>query len=327
MLNTSQSYPWFPFFWLLPEDNTPVSFRPVHGSVSRSRAKKKDMESEKLSFKTASAISIVETLEKMGYHPARINRQQAWYLSPLRSETRASFNVSLAKNLWYDFGIGRGGNVIDLVAGIRKCSRREALEYLSDSTGSLVPVPRIHFRKKTRRSRIRITKVSRISHPGLTRYLVSRNIPPGVAGDYCRQVRFQLREKEYDSLGLQNHLGGWELRNRNFKSSTSPKTYSHLRRSAKHLLITEGMFDFLSLATLDPDLVRASDTIILNSLSFLDPVRTCIAQYRTVDLFLDNDTAGTRATRELLNSYDHLTDKSQSYGEYKDLNEMLQARS
>lgn len=33
-----------------------------------------------------------------------------WYKSPFRTEKEASFKVDLHKELWYDFGLGRGGD-------------------------------------------------------------------------------------------------------------------------------------------------------------------------------------------------------------------------
>jgi len=54
--------------------------------------------------------------------------KEAWFLSPLRSETQASFHVSYQKNRWYDFGLGKGRNYLDLIIELKKCSITEALE-------------------------------------------------------------------------------------------------------------------------------------------------------------------------------------------------------
>ena len=48
--------------------------------------------------------------------------------SPLRDETKASFSVSTDKNLWYDFGLGVGGDLIDLVMRIEGCSFKDAVQ-------------------------------------------------------------------------------------------------------------------------------------------------------------------------------------------------------
>ncbi len=57
------------------------------------------------SCESARNVCIVKTLAKLGHFPSRTSEKEAWFLSPLRSETQASFNVSLVKNLWYDFGL------------------------------------------------------------------------------------------------------------------------------------------------------------------------------------------------------------------------------
>jgi len=165
--------------------------------------------------------------------------------------------------------------------------------------------------------------VKPLDHPALLYYLKSRKINVALAGDFCNEVWYQWKEKQYYALGLKNKLGGWELRNKYFKNSSSPKTFSLIENDSKQLLITEGMFDFLSLATLDEDLVQSSDSIILNSLAFIKRIETLIPKYKRVLLFLDNDSAGEKATASLLKQYDHITNRSDSYKDYVDLNEKL----
>ncbi|MCS2699157.1 CHC2 zinc finger domain-containing protein [Phocaeicola dorei] len=41
-----------------------------------------------------------------------------WYKSPFRTEKEASFKVDLHKELWYDFGLGKGGDIITLAKEI-----------------------------------------------------------------------------------------------------------------------------------------------------------------------------------------------------------------
>ncbi len=83
------------------------------------------------------------------------------------------------------------------------------------------------------------------------------------------------------------------------------------------------MFDFLSLATIDEDLVQNSDCIILNSLAFLERIKMLILKYDRVLIYLDNDPAGEKAAGSLLNQFDNVTDCSNSYSGYVDLNEKL----
>ncbi len=77
-----------------------------------------------------------EALAKLGHFPTRSTEKEAWFLSPFRPETQASFKVSKKLNRWYDHGAGKGGNVIDLICQINKSSVREALSFLEQGQTS-----------------------------------------------------------------------------------------------------------------------------------------------------------------------------------------------
>jgi len=279
------------------------------------------MKTGRLSCEKARKLCIVKSLAKLGHFPSRTTEKEAWFLSPLRSETQPSFKVSKELNRWYDFGIGQGGNVIDLICLIQNCEVKEALQFLDQE--SIIPTYSLPNNHKPNKRKIQITAVKPLDHPALLYYLKFRKINVALARHFCNEVSYQWKEKQYYALGLKNKLGGWELRNKYFKNSSSPKSYSFFQNDSKQLLITEGMFDFLSLATIDEDLVQSSDSIILNSLAFIKRVETLIPKYKRVLLFLDNDYAGKKATASLLNQYDHITDHSDSYKNYVDLNEKL----
>jgi len=281
------------------------------------------MSLQQQSWSSARSICIVKTLAKLGHYPTRKSEKEAWFLSPLRSETQASFSVSLNKNLWYDFGEGIGGNVIDLVMLLLKCSFQESLLFLAENSIPFSFCPKTSPVTKTLNEAFTITRVKFLSHPAIIRYVESRGIPFALARMYCREVWYRLNAKEYFALGLQNNRGGFELRNKYYKSSSSPKSYTYRKRNFKTLLITEGMFDFLSLAVLEEELVMSSDTITLNSVAFTKNIGFLIPNYKEVFLFLDNDPAGDKATDSLLQQFSNVTDKRDSYKTYKDLNEKL----
>ena len=83
------------------------------------------------------------------------------------------------------------------------------------------------------------------------------------------------------------------------------------------------MFDFLSLATMEEDLVNSSDVIILNSLGFAHKIPEHLSIYANIRLYLDNDPAGDKATNMLIGLFDSATDERGFYKEFKDLNEKL----
>ncbi|MDT0648443.1 toprim domain-containing protein [Zunongwangia sp. F260] len=273
------------------------------------------------SCESARNICIVKTLAKLGHFPSRTSEKEAWFLSPLRSETQASFNVSLRKNLWYDFGIGKGGSIIDLIMAMKSCAINEAVQFLQADTiipYFIAPAPQLPSESK-----IEITAVGPLKHYALKGYLRSRRIPVEVARRYCKEVWYKLRGQEYFAVGLENNLGGWELRNKYYKNSSSPKSYSFIDHSSNRLVVTEGILDFLTLAVLNEGLLNTSDGIVLNSLAFLTDIKKIISEYHEIFLFLDNDPAGEKATTLLLRFSANVTDCSGFYHPYKDLNEKL----
>jgi len=204
------------------------------------------------------------------------------------------------------------------------CTVKEALEYLKSDLGAFSFSP-LKTEGRLKRAKIRILDIEFIYLQGLIDYLNSRNIPFEVGRKYCRQVWYRCKGKRFFALGLENYKRGWELRNKYFKTSSSPKTFSFFERGSRQLLITEGMFDFLSLATIDEELVQNSDCIILNSLAFIKRIETLIPKYEKVLLYLDNDSAGKKAAGSLLDQFENVTDCCNSYSDYIDLNEKLKA--
>lgn len=59
-------------------------------------------------------IRLADYLQSLGYQPIKQQGNNLWYNSPLRAEKEPSFKVNLDRNLWYDFGMGKGGNIIAL---------------------------------------------------------------------------------------------------------------------------------------------------------------------------------------------------------------------
>ncbi|WP_044261274.1 CHC2 zinc finger domain-containing protein, partial [Prevotella conceptionensis] len=54
------------------------------------------------------AISIADFLNAMGIQPTKQRGNALWYSAPYRTERTPSFKVDTAKNIWFDFGTGKG---------------------------------------------------------------------------------------------------------------------------------------------------------------------------------------------------------------------------
>ena len=116
---------------------------------------------------------ILDYLQETGHRPVKTKYGSAWYQSPLRQEKTPSFKVDLNKNLWYDFGTGEGGNLIDLVIKLNNYSVPEALAHIG---GSIYRAGEHCFEPLDDSCRIKIDRIQELSNPALIQYLRSRKI-------------------------------------------------------------------------------------------------------------------------------------------------------
>ena len=280
----------------------------------------------KLTFNEVKQIPIVDYLDRFGIVPAKITGNDYWYFSPFRDERTPSFKVHTKKNLWYDHGLGEGGSIIDLGARLHQCSLSQVLEDLSEANfpliGSAVQLP-----VQKQENRLEILSVKELKDPVLIQYLKERGIEPDNACRYCSEIEFSIKGRSYTAIGFPTNSGSYELRNRWFKGSSSPKDISLIKGGLDKLCIVEGFMDFLSLRQLhDHHLTRItneSSFLVLNSLALLNRSISIIKNYRDVNLFLDNDSAGKDAKETLVLKGVHFHDASRFYPDSKDVNEFL----
>jgi Toprim-like/CHC2 zinc finger len=284
----------------------------------------------------AREIDLVEYLYALGYNPEKVRNMEYWYRSPLRNERTASFKVNRMKGLWYDFGTGQGGNIIDFGVLYHKSIVREVLTGLKDykqnrslffhqQNQSQATTLFAAGEEKNSGNKIVITDTGQISSISLIDYVETRGIPIEIAHQYCTEVEFELYGKKQTVIGFENDFGGFELRSPDFKGSSSPKTSRFIDRGLDVIYVFEGFFDFLSFQTLK----RESDTpvanyLILNSLAFLERNRKLMEKHQAVHLFLDRGQAGISQTRRALEWNNAIyIDNSLLYKEYPDLNVWL----
>lgn len=283
------------------------------------------MQHKRIDCKTANKLDFILVLNKLGFNPVKENESSAMYLCPLREERTASFKVSKQKNVWIDFGGNSGGTVVDFIMRLKSFSVIETLEFLSKDFSSFSFHPQISKEKKTR-EKITIIKSGSIKHPALINYLKSRKIPLNIALLFCKEVRYEFSGKLYFSIGLKNISGGWELRNKIFKNSSSPKNYTHIKNQSSVLIVVEGMFDLLSIITLNPAFINSKDLLILNSIYFLENAKLVFENYDKVELNLDGDEAGFNALKKCENERGNIIDMSFKYKGFKDWNAFLLAQ-
>ncbi|CAZ96858.1 MULTISPECIES: toprim domain-containing protein [Zobellia] len=266
----------------------------------------------------AKKIDMVSYLKKLGFEPQKTRGYDKWYISPFRGEKIASFKINTNKNCWYDYGTGSRGTIIDFLQKFYRCSISEVLQKLSSDTFSFHQQPSF---KHIYDTKINITSVIDIQHLGLIAYLNQRRIPLKIARKICKEVHYSNHSKEYFSIGVENISGGYDLRNKYFKSGSSPKDISLIQNGHNSLVVTEGMFDMLSLISLDSSILQKADLLILNSCSFASKLNAYADKYNTINLYLDQDETGRTITEKFVTKELNYHDCSSFYQGYNDLNE------
>lgn len=269
---------------------------------------------------------IEKVLEALG---ARKGPGKDMWFSPFREETRASLHIDKEKNLWNDFGLGQGGSIVQLVMLARRCNCRDAEAFIASLSPCMYEKPEPSAPKSE------IKAVSEIRSDYLINYLQKRKIPLELARQYCKEVIVRNPQKgmNFTLLGFPNNMGGYALNApTGFKSTTkAPVTTINtegkmsVTPSSKSVAVFEGFFDFLSWQMMQGSKTPSCDIVVLNSVNNLQKATAFIGAHEKITGFLDNDEAGQKCQTALERLFPgKVTDMSDLYGKYKDLNEMLQ---
>ena len=274
---------------------------------------------------------IVEYLERKGIKPVRKTLTYAMYRSPLREETHPSFKVDTEKNLWIDYGEGRGGSIIDLCMRMEGCTLSEAIHRLGQNASdngtyssrngfapnNSHPVMAVNGAR-------RLIEISDTLPPHLQEYLTKvRCINLEKAMPFLKCISYEVRGRRYQAIGFANLSGGYELRDDNvFKGTIAPKDITPIFTDrAEPVCIFEGFMDFLSFLSMKEEITN--HCLVMNSVSNVArTIRYLNDRHLThIRTFLDNDEAGRRAVQDFIKAGFHVEDMNIHYKDFKDLNE------
>ena len=279
---------------------------------------------------------IVEYLERKGIKPVRKTLTYAMYRSPLREETHPSFKVDTEKNLWIDYGEGRGGSIIDLCMRMEGCTLSEAIRCLGqnapdDGTYSSCngfapnnPQPVMAVNRARR-----LIEISDTLPPHLQDYLTKeRCINLKKAMPFLKCISYEVRGRHYQAIGFANLSGGYELRDdKTFKGTIAPKDITPIFTDrAEPVCIFEGFMDFLSFLSMKEEITN--HCLVMNSVSNVArTIRYLNDRHLThIRAFLDNDEAGRRAVQYFIKTGFHVEDMNIHYKDFKDLNDFHVSR-
>lgn len=268
------------------------------------------------------AIPIADFLNAMGIQPQKQKGGILWYKAPYRTERTPSFKVDTNKNVWFDFGIGKGGDIFDLAGefiGNDDFLLRAA--FIAKSGACPLPALEQPQRSEKKEPVFEDIWVRPLQGVKLLGYLKERGILAEIAIPNCEEVRYRVYGKRYYAIGFRNEAGGLEMRNRFFKGCIPPKDISLKRNGSDACAVFEGFMDYLSAMQLG---IIASDWIVLNSVSNVEKAVKALQGYGRIECFLDNDEAGRRTFQRLHECFgEKVIDRSSLYADYKDLNDYL----
>lgn len=260
-----------------------------------------------------------------------------WF-SPLREESEPSFHIDRNKNLWYDHGTGEGGSIIKLIMMVKHCSCREAENFVKALNPSVVVSQESYRRPNpstTTGPNCEIRKVREIRSDYLTNYLAARKIPLELARRYLKEIIVYNPQKglNFTLVGIPNNAGAWAMSAPTGYKSTNKADVTTINNegsfsktpSAKSVAVFEGFWDFLSWQVMQGSTKPSCDVVVLNSVNNIRKALDYIGKHDKITGFLDNDEAGQKCQATLERAFPgKVTDMSDLYGKYKDLNEMLQ---
>ena len=279
---------------------------------------------------------IVEYLERKGIKPVRKTPTYVMYRSPLREETHPSFKVDTEKNLWIDYGEGRGGSIIDLCMRMEGCTLSEAIRRLGQNapdngTYNFLNdfVPNNPQPAMVVNGARRLIEISDTLPPHLQDYLTKeRCIDLEKAMPFLKCISYEVRSRLYQAIGFANLSGGYELRDdKTFKGTIAPKDITPIFTDrAEPVCIFEGFMDFLSFLSMKEEITN--HCLVMNSVSNVArTIRYLNDRHLThIRAFLDNDEAGRRAVQDFIKAGFHVEDMNIHYKDFKDLNDFHVSR-
>ena len=274
-------------------------------------------------------IPLADFLARMGYQPVRRSGNELWYRAPYRNESTPSFRVNVAKQLWFDFGLGKGGDIFTLAGEFAgNGDFMEQVKFIAETVNMPMTVPEVSrptFLPKPSEPVFEGVEAVPLLRSPLTDYLAERGIPHAVASRYCCRLNYGIRGKRYFAIGFPNVAGGHEVRSRFFKGCVPPKDVSLVKAEgspADMCSVFEGFIDFLSAVALG---LETGDCLVLNSVANVEKAMKHLDGYGRMDCYLDRDEAGRRTLETLKEYYaERVCDRSALYDGCKDLNEYLQ---
>ena len=144
---------------------------------------------------------IVEVIS--GY--VRLQKKGSNYfgLCPFHNEKSPSFSVSGAKQMYYCFGCGAGGNVITFLMEYENCTFQEAVKALADRAG--VNLPQMEYSAQEKQAQSRRAKLLAVNREAAKYfYYQLRNRQGAIGYEYLKKRQLTDETMQHFGLGYSN---------------------------------------------------------------------------------------------------------------------------
>ncbi len=261
--------------------------------------------------------------------PVKKTRNGYLYRAPWREDTHPSLSVTDNGRGWHDLATGEHGSVIDLVMRCLNTNDvRLACQEIERRAPSSFSFSQPLESDGEKKKEVGFTKfeVVKLQSKGLFAYLYSRKVNINIAKQFLQEARYSFCDGDsyLYALAYGNDKGGYELRSERFKGGSSPKGITtHFGLENAPVVVFEGFMDMLSFASLSGGVRH--NYVVLNSIV---NIPAAIEQLRGIKqpiyLALDNDDAGSQATRRMIEQLPGVLDIRSRFAPSKDINEYLQ---
>ena len=213
---------------------------------------------------------------------------------------------SVSENGFYDFKTGVGGQIVKAVMEFEKLEWKNAVEYIKTFNPPFMQYENStnHIDKNERKiAEINVINSFVPKNKNLISYFESRGISKQSLIDFTKQIHFEVGDKKYFGIGIENVSGGFDIRNSLMKSKIGKNDISIIKGEKDEVIVFEGMTDMLSFV----ELLKANNQknnrtlVTLNSTTNVDEF---LNRYQNYDgkifLCLDGDKSGNATTEKII---------------------------